>query len=264
MTSDMAMKGEVSEAQRLLNHCLGLEKVSMSQLTQQELIEVLKVVLREVDQRELRGFVELQHLFTQTILPQWALIHVLSERDLNFLSGAEIRHDFVMRQNVGSPQLGSKSHVAPLSEHGALLYEVTYRRHETGEETTDPEVASSWQSPNRPRKAQCWVPKITKNMLVLHRSNDRALAKDSLFRLDLVYEKITHEDRMRLTSVWVVHVPLESFHQAFGEHSAVAGYEMIACVDRLMCDTFKDLESQAAHFRTKCAMVESLKKSLRR
>ncbi len=236
MTSD---KADRSAARTQLDFSIGKSRTSLKGLRKSEFDELLREVLHELDLRELRGFKSLREF-------------LLSRSPTNVLSGPSnpLRvtaiNTTLTLQGLSIELLPGRcptyeSHVVEICR-GDVWQEVTYRRHETGEETTDWSVASGWG----PRNG--YVMRVRCSTLVLRRPNDHTGAEENLFVVDYTLKKIPHKDEYELVQAAISPIPLDMFREYFrGNYSKVAQY-MIWEARTLASRTLEELRSQARAF----------------
>lgn len=174
MTADKANK---SLARTNLDFVLGRARVSLGALLPEEFDEFLEWFFGEIELRSASGFTSLHSLLTRTpgsyaIGRRHDPAEHVTMKPVIMLEGY-LESDFSL----------SNTHVAKVCR-GVLEQVVTYRRHESDEETTDWNVAQTWFRDG-------YTYRVDNTILVIRRTKE-------LYQVRYIYEKVPHKDEMSI------------------------------------------------------------------
>jgi len=228
-----------------LEYALGKKRVSIGELTPREFDDFLLTVLQNVDLRELRGFKPLKDLLSRR-----PGSFVCGQRQ-NPLETVEITAS-TRFQGVppGDGQFELTSQVVSVTR-GAINQIVTYRRYESGEETTDWKIADTWKDGKGVRK-------VEENILVIRRPGNHTLADDNLFAVWYDFFKVPHENRMTIGQIKVLPVTLPKFREFFGDLYPRIAQNLIWELANLSRTTLETLQNQAVRYLAQVTNLERL------
>lgn len=243
MTSD---KADRSPARIQIDLSIGKERTSLRELRGEEFDELLCETLRVLNLRELRGFKPLKDLLTRS--PS-SVTYGGRQDPLEVVRmglSTQVRH---FNTDGMLPNLAS--HMVQVSR-GATSIIVTYRRHESGEETTNWAVATSWGH------GRGYVQKVEQTILALRRPNDHTRADENLFEISYIFEKVPHKDEMVVVEVLSQHLPISEFRDHFKDKYGKVAQYMIWEVRDLATQTLSELRSQAVMFEPTVRWLDRL------
>lgn len=243
MTSD---KVDRSVARTQIDFSLGRDRTSLSKLRTDEFDELLREELQKIDLRELRGFKTLKDLLSRSPNNSTSGIDQDPYEVVKVSADNKIKH-----RRPKEPLLTLNSHVVQISR-GVISQTVTYRRHESGKETTDWSVANSWG------RGSSYVKKVEETILVLRRPNDHTRADQNLFEINYTFEKIPHKNGMIVTKIVVEHIPIEGFRDHFRKQHISVALNMVWELHGISIRTLDALRSQAKSFEPIVKRLERL------
>jgi hypothetical protein len=232
-----------------LQYILGEHRVSLNDLTELEFQTLLKKVNSVVNLRELRGFRSLKEtlsrspgsfLFGSRQDPmEWVRVNPLAE----IFQPTSEEHQFTL-----------DTHVVKVSR-GLLNQVVTYKRYESGEETTDWDVVRSWGQ-------DCYVLKSFEDMLVVRRPRNHRGIDTNLFYVSYECVKVPHKDEMVIDIVRVKPVPVDNFRDFFGARYSRVARDMIWEFASWARQTSTDLKSRYEGFQNTVQFLDRVSESI--
>ncbi len=246
MTSDTV---SMSDARVQLNFALGKTRISLGALTAGEFDELLREILSGIDLRELRGFQPLGSL--------------LSRSPGSWITGARQDPTEVVKVSlkVGVFFKGPVDKKCDLKTHfmsahrGTVGTEITWKRYEVDQETTDREVAYSWGN-------SAYVHRVKESLLLIRRPNDHTKADDNLFRVTSFQQKVPHEDEMSVHQIEIEYIPLLNFRETFGNRYPSVTQYLIWELRDLSYRTAETLKGQMERFQQQLSILERLSGSI--
>ncbi len=234
MTEARARK---SVARKKLDFALGDARISLARLFFREFDDLLRGIFKELDLGELRGFKPLRDLLARH--PGSFTVGQRMDPTENVKMGSSgemkgyLEEDFSLHN----------THVVRVCR-GVLDQAITYRRHESGEETTSRVIAASWGR-------DAYIQKVEEVILVLRRNG-------ALYNVRYSYEKIPHKDEMIIGFVEAKSLILENFRQFFGDRYPTVARDLIWELKSLANLTARELEGKAQWWQRSAIMLERI------
>ncbi len=246
---------KASIARQQLAYALGENRIRLSELRPKEFDELLHNTLREIDLRELRGFQPLKDLISRSPGSQ-VFGPGAPRRDpcetVRVIEAAVLSVPFPFS---GEQPVSLSSHMIQVSR-GAVNWGTTWRRHESGEETTDRQTAHEWGR-------GCYVHAEHRTILTLRRPpNGGSAADQNLFEVWYRYVKVLYQDEMAVVEVRVTRVPLEGLRSRYQECYPEIGRNLIWEMNILAERTLGDLKFQVERFAETIAKIHRLAESI--
>ncbi|MFA5744884.1 MAG: hypothetical protein WC887_01590 [Candidatus Paceibacterota bacterium] len=244
-----SVRNRPTRAQELLDHVFGKKYVSFGQLSVSESNELLRTTLQDVDLRELRGFKLLKDLL---VLRPGSIVY-----------GRETPHTLDLETLEMSDSVSFLTHgfekisLVDMNTHVLRLYrwiwnwQITFKRNESGEETDDKKVASSWGK-------SAYHYKGSGEILAVRRPHNHTRADENLIVIKFWYEKIPLEARHTITRIEVDYLPLKNFRKHFGSLYAQAAVELIGELRSAYSSTASELKAQLTYTERRVAELERL------
>ncbi|MBP6943246.1 MAG: hypothetical protein KBB55_04370 [Candidatus Buchananbacteria bacterium] len=222
-----------SKAQQDLDFALGNSRVSLKDLSATEFDELLQTRLGEVHLQEIRGFTQLREMLP--FRSDGIFSHGIKKIDLQITTTFEAM-GFGTEFSV---DLGTQV----LELHGTMSGEVTFKRLETGEESSDQEVIHSWGHNGG------YVCRGRGYRLAVCRPNKYSRASEGLIAVHFEIEKVPHKSEHVFTAIRVEYVELKKFRDYFGDNYARTANNIFQQVAAMHYRTAKELESQLKHMQ---------------
>jgi hypothetical protein len=234
MTSDMSAGTKSSVAREQLDIALGEKRVSLEALSPRELDDLLREHFREIPLSEIRGFQTLSAVLVRR-----------GDYPLVIAEGARLV----------SPNM-SVTFTSQMRRFCRGLYEFsgTYRRHESNEETDDPQVAQQWGE-------SAYLAKGVERVILMHRKTSFR-AHEGLTDVVYSYTKVPHKNLHEINHVNVSFVPLYEFSSYFGERAPGLALELIWEMESAIGNTCDALERQLTSMRKKHAVWQRFSNSV--
>lgn len=260
----MASVRKKSQAQQNLEYALGEEKTKFSDLFPSEQYDLLDSALQGVDLRELRGFKPLRELLVfrpSSFIYGREAPHTLDVEILELREGTDFSNGFISVSEKlveVESDLSLNTHAIILSPHW-LRNNVTFKQCETGNETTDYDVASSWGQ-------SAYHYSGTAEVLVLRRPRNHTCASQNLFVIKFWYEKVPFERNHLIMRLEVVMGSFDQsrqrlgpmLHQHFGSMYAKVVVQLVCELCVAYTRTLDDLARQSRLLRGKAAELNRL------
>jgi len=244
MTSDTTEKSNRMSAERQkLDLVLSSHRVNLSRFTPGELQDLLQHWLYQVDPRELRGFTELQQTISRRGEPPFSI-------SLSVAPDAEI----VLSSEFNGP-LDLKTHTMT-AYRGALSSVYTYGRHESDEETTDWQVASSWGE-------EAYLVLGKETTLLFRRQPNHSRGDENLILVNCHFQKVPHEDNWLVQRIVAEQISIGSFSERFGAAAPKIAVSLIWAIRDIVSRTHKELVSTADTMKRRLDEWEGIAKAIR-
>ncbi|OGG93349.1 hypothetical protein A2609_01505 [Candidatus Kaiserbacteria bacterium RIFOXYD1_FULL_47_14] len=245
-----SVRNRKTRARETLDYALGKAKyVSFGQLSVSESNELLRTTLQDVDLRELRGFKLLKDLLVfrpGSTVYGGETSHTLDLKTLELSDTVS----FLTRGFEETLPVDMATHVLRLYRW-IWNWQMTFKRNESGEETDDKKVASSWGRSAHHHKGSGEV-------LAVRRPHNHTRADENLIVINFWYEKIPFEERHIITRIEVDDLPLQNFRKHFGVLYAQAAVELIGELRSAYSSTASELRSQLNYIERRTAELERL------
>ncbi len=216
-----------------LQFALGKKRVKLSELHPAELAAELNLLLLDVRLKELRGFAPVRDLLTRK-----------GERPRNVSNVPHLQlHGFLVDDWL------TLSTQAIVVHDGVLSQKLTYKRNETGEETTDFKLALSWGS-------GVYVSKREERIFVLTRPSNHAYATESFAVLDYESTKVPNENMHVVETIIATSITTASFCSFFGEKAPEIARQLIRAMRSIHLQTLNELLRQTENMRTRMVRWE--------
>jgi len=242
-----SVDSEKSVARQELDIALGEQRVPLSGLSVKEFDDLLRKTMYNVGLRELRGFRPLR---------EFLRYHTNNPSPYNSgdIQNVELGPSPTLEVAGFDDAVDFDTHVLSVTR-GIKDLKITWKRLESGEETQDRNLASSWG-----RTAYIWRQSAME--LVLRRPHNHSSAADNLAMVWYSCEKVVLQRMHHISSVKVVRLPIENFRQHFGEAYPDAAAELISELRTAHSRTLHELESQVVSFRRECEALERLSSAI--
>lgn len=226
MTSDTAKKGaQQSEARKLLDLVTSDHQVNLSGFTPQELNEFLQCWLNKLDPRELRGFTELKKTLCDG-----------GQQPFSAASTVVDDVEIVLSSGFDGP-FNLKTHTMR-AYRGAVAINSTWRRHESTDETTDRDVASSWGR-------QGYVYRQEETIFLLRRQRNHSYGDKNLILATCHHQKVPRKDHYLIHKIVAEQVLTDSFSERFGKKAPDIAVMLIWSLRDIVSRTHSALVSTA-------------------
>lgn len=240
MTSDTTKAiNEPSLAQIQLEFALGDKRVHLKDLTEQELAVFLTQKLLQVELRELRGFTPLTDALER-------------HGDVPISVGGEVEPLFVGFPADMTPTLRTQ---AIRVCRGVCSQTITYKRMESGEETSDYQVAKTWGM-------GAYITRGEERILVMLRPSTHARATDNLVVVDYGYTKVLHAYRFEIQTILATQLPPQKFSAFLGKAAPEIARDLMWEIRTIHARTLSDLAGQAEWMRKSLSKWERISDSI--
>lgn len=243
MTSDKTKTAAPSSARIQLAYACGEHRVNLKELTEDELSKFLFEKLGEVELRELRGFT-----------PIWDLLSQDGDEPIRVADTCELLRASLFADSQLDETFSLRTQAVKVCR-GVCFQRLTFKRHESGEETTDRDIARTWGK-------GVYVHSGVERILVLARLPNHSRAYENLVSLDYRFAKFPHERRYLIHSVTATSLSEENFCSFFGKDAPDIARDLLWELRTVHSRTLDELVNQTEKMRDKVNAWNKLGKKI--